>query len=187
MSKYNITTFLSDLAASPNPNSNAAWYASDDIFATLQTAVFKYYKISAAESSAKADSSHYINGAPHDPFKDLGSVFHVYDLVFVYFFIAAGCTLLMMAILIALAKKNKCGGDYAAIALRGAVGFALALLAAVKGDYSAQEHFLYSPWMLPTVFLAVGVVVVVDGVLGYVFPAPGEDGGGRGGREHGQA
>ncbi|KAI4181642.1 MAG: hypothetical protein L6R41_006506, partial [Letrouitia leprolyta] len=67
MSKYNITTFLSDLAASPNPNSNAAWYASDDIFATLQTAVFKYYKISAAESSAKADSSHYINGAPHDP------------------------------------------------------------------------------------------------------------------------
>lgn len=171
VSKYNITSYLSNLAASGDPNSDEAYLALADIFASLQTAVFKFFKISAAESVVKASKSN-TDGAPKDPFKDLGSVFHVYDLVFVYFFVAAGCTLLMMAILIALAKKNKCAGDYAAIALRAIVGLALTLVAAVKGNYTAQEHFLFSPWMLPTVLLAIVIVVVVDGVLGYVLPAP---------------
>ncbi|KAL8926704.1 MAG: hypothetical protein Q9208_002778 [Pyrenodesmia sp. 3 TL-2023] len=72
-------------------------------------------------SVTKASKSSYTIGAPKDPLKNLGSVFHVYDVVFVCFFVAAGCALLTMAILIALTKKNKCAGDYAAIALRAVV------------------------------------------------------------------
>lgn len=169
-SKYNITSYLGDLAASGDPTSDDALFAAGEILAVMYTEVLKYFKISAAKSATKASS--FTDGGPKDPFKDIDSILHVYDLVFVYFFVAAGCTLLMMAVLIALAKKNKCSGDYAAIALRAVVGVGLACVAAVKGNYTAQEHFLYSPWMLPTVLLAIGLVVVLDGVLGYLLPAP---------------
>ncbi len=170
-SKYNVTTFLSRLAASGDPNSAAARYASADIFATLETAALKYFHIEGAKAAVKTSAS-YTTGAPKDPFKDLKSVAHVYDLVYVYFFVAAGCTLLMMAALIAVSKRNKCLGDYVAVALRGTVGFALACVAGVIGNYNPHTRYLYSPWMLPTVMLAIGSVVVLDGVLGYFLPAP---------------
>lgn len=44
------------------------------MFATLQTAVLKFFKISAAKSATKASSSSYKVGAHKDPFKDLNCV-----------------------------------------------------------------------------------------------------------------
>ncbi|KAL8761960.1 MAG: hypothetical protein Q9184_001974 [Pyrenodesmia sp. 2 TL-2023] len=128
--------YLDNYAASGNLYSDEACFAVDKIFG--------FFKISAGESMTKASKSSYTDGAPKDPLKEIGSVFHVYDLVFVYFFIAAGFTLLTMTILIALTKKNKSAGDYAAIALRAIVGLALTLVAAVERNYTAQEHFLFS-------------------------------------------
>ncbi|KAL8872026.1 MAG: hypothetical protein Q9174_002269 [Haloplaca sp. 1 TL-2023] len=170
-SKYNVTTFLNSLAASGNPNSSQARYASSDIFATLETAALKYFHIEGAKAAVKTSAS-YTAGVPKDPFKDLKSVAHVYDLVYVYFFVAAGCTLLMMAALIAISKRQKCLGDFVAVALRGTVGFALACVAGVIGNYDPHTRYLYNAWMLPTVMLAIGGVVVLDGVLGYFLPGP---------------
>lgn len=168
--KFNVTQYIYDLAAESEWDSEAAYVAVDGIFGTLINATFKFFKIQASKkdlSQKPKDSA-----VKPDPLTDLYNVLKVYDLVFVYFFIAAGLTLIMMAILIALAKKGKCAGDYAAILLRLVVGCALAMISIVKINTAAQQRFLYSPWMLPSVLLGLFVVVVLDGIFGWVLPAP---------------
>lgn len=170
VSKFNVTQYIYDLAAESKWDSEAAYVAVDGIFGTLINATFKFFKIQASKkdlSQKPKDSA-----VKPDPLTDLYNVLKVYDLVFVYFFIAAGLTLIMMAILIALAKKGKCAGDYAAILLRLVVGCALAMISIVKINTAAQQRFLYSPWMLPSVLLGLFVVVVLDGIFGWVLPAP---------------
>lgn len=168
-SKYDITPYLADLKNTTDAFSDQANNAVYNIIDTLINAVLKYFKISVSKSTTKKEAH---NPSLKDPLNDLYSALEVYDLVFVYFFVAAGLTLILMAVMIFLAKKGKCAGDYAAIGLRVSVGAALACIAAIKHDYTAQQHFLYSPWMLPTVLLGFLVVVLADGVLGYVLPAP---------------
>ncbi|KAI4094109.1 MAG: hypothetical protein LQ339_007570 [Xanthoria mediterranea] len=119
-----LGTFASDMYT--DFGADASKYNVTTFLSTLAT---------RAKATVKASAS-YKTGAPKDPFKDLKSVAHVYDLVYVYFFVAAGCTLLMMAALIAVSKRNKCLGDYVAVALRGTVGFVLACVVGVIGNYN---------------------------------------------------
>ena len=168
--KFNVTQYIHDLAAESKWDSDAAFAAVDGIFGTLINATFKFFKIQASKkdlAQTPKDST-----VKPDPLTDLYNALKVYDLVFVYFFIAAGFTLVMMAVLIALAKKGKCAGDYAAILLRLVVGCGLAMISIVKVNTAAQQKFLYSAWMLPSVLLGLFVVVVLDGIFGWVLPAP---------------
>ena len=165
--KFNVTQYIYDLAAESEWDTEAAYAAVDGIFGTLINATFKYFKIQASQK----DTQKYLSIKP-DPFTDLYNVLKVYDLVFIYFFIAAGLTLVTMAVLIGLAKKGKCAGDYAAILLRLVVGCGLAMITIVKVNTAAQQNFLYSAWMLPSVLLGLFIVVVLDGIFGWVLPAP---------------
>ena len=172
-SKYNISSYLTSLKDAGDPNSDKAIEAFYNIFFTLANAALKFFKISEPKASSKTNPFDTTTPSlPKDPSKVYSSQLHVYDLVFVYFFVAAGITLIMLSILITIAKKNKCAGDWAAIALRAVVGVGLALVAAVKGNLTFQEHYMYTPWMVPTVLLSLIVVVGADGVFGYVFAAP---------------
>ena len=165
--KFNVTQYIYDLAAKSEWDTEAAYAAVDGILWTLINATFKYFKIQAS----KKDTQKYLS-IKADPFTDLHNVLKVYDLVFIYFFIAAGLTLVTMAVLIGLAKKGKCAGDYAAILLRLVVGCGLAMISIVKVNTAAQQNFLYSAWMLPSVLLGLFIVVVLDGIFGWVLPAP---------------
>lgn len=167
--KYNVTSYLTDLESTSDLLSDEAGYDIYEVMYTLVNAVLKYFKIQAAKAVTEKKA---LDPSTKDPSSDLESALDVYDLVFVYFFVAAGLTLIFMALLIALNKKGKLGtGDWAAIALRTAMGLALALISLVATNYTAQGNFLDSVWMLPTVMMALLVVVVVDGVFGWVFPA----------------
>ena len=66
-------------------------------------------------------------------------------------------------------------GDWIGVAVRIVVGMGLAFVSLVKMDLNAEEVFLYSAWMLPTVMLGWGVVVLVDGLVGWILPAKGGD------------
>lgn len=59
----------------------------------------------------------------------------------------------------------------------GIGGAGLALVTIVKTNDTREEQFLCSPWMLPTVILEIGAVVVLDGMLGWVMRAVPEEGG----------
>lgn len=170
LSKFNVTQYIYDLAES-EWDSDAAWVAVNDILGTLINATFKYFKIQASKKDL-SQSQPKDSAVKPDPLTDLYNALKVYDLVFVYFFIAAGLTLILMAVLIALAKKGKCAGDYTAILLRLVVGCGLAMISIVKVNTAAQQNFLYSAWMLPSVLLGLFVVVVLDGIFGWVLPAP---------------
>ena len=168
-SKYNVTDYLLKIQDSGDAMSDDALGAADDVVNTVTKAALKFFKISQSKAAEKAAE---YSDAPKSSIDSLLNILHVYDLVFVYFFVAAGITLITLGVMIALAKKKKVLGDYVAIGLRCVVGVGLAGVAGLLANEDAQKNFLQSAWMLPTVLIGILVVVVVDGVAGYVLPAP---------------
>lgn len=164
---YNVTSFISDIKKEKDPQSEKALSAVTGLLGTLINATFKFFKIQASKRTAKTDDKKVKN-----PIAELDKVVKVFDLVFIYFFVAAGVTLIIMAVLIALAKKGKCAGDYAAIILRLLVGVALTMITVVKANPNLQDQFLFSAWILPSVLLGLFIVVLLDGIFGWILPAP---------------
>lgn len=164
---YNVTSFITAIKKEKDPSSSNTLSAVAGLLGTLVSATFKFFKIQTSKNTAKTDDKKV-----KDPLAELDKVVKVYDLVFVYFFIAAGLTLIIMAVLIALAKKGKCAGDYAAIILRLLVGVALTMITVVKANQNLQDQFLFSAWILPSVLLGLFLVVVLDGIFGWLLPAP---------------
>ena len=89
-----------------------------------------------------------------------------FSTVFFYFFIAAGLTLILLAVLFFLGKRRKSRGEYLSIGLRVLVGIALSLVAIMGRDLLAENplgksldgvNYFYSAWMLPTVLLTYGL------------------------------
>ena len=168
VSKYNITPWLDLLRESTDPDD--VYYYADEIWTIFVNATFKFFKISA---SKKAEKTAEISG-DKDAYGALINALQVYDLVFVYFFLAAGLTLIIMAILMVLSKKRMVLGDWLGVALRAVMGIGIALIAVVSANTDRQTVFLYSPWMVPCVMLGLLVVVLAEGVLGWVLPAKRE-------------
>lgn len=166
--KSNISSAFDALAASVDIDSRQASDALSEIVGLILRSIFQFFNLKAPKKDTMIAVS---PDTPKDPLSEVNAVLHVYDLVFVYFFVAAGCTLLMLSLLIALAKKNKCLGDYVAIVVRVIMGLGLASVATLKANPLRLERFLMSPWILPTVVLALAVVVFLDGLFGYLLPA----------------
>lgn len=164
---YNVTSYITAIKQEKDRSSTNTLNAVLGLLGTLVNATFKFFKIQTSKNTAKPADKKI-----KDPVAELGKVVKVYDLVFVYFFIAAGLTLIIMAVLIALAKKGKCAGDYAAIILRLLVGVALTMITVVKANPNLQDQFLFSAWILPSVLIGLFLVVVLDGIFGWLLPAP---------------
>ncbi|KAL8804118.1 MAG: hypothetical protein Q9182_002751 [Xanthomendoza sp. 2 TL-2023] len=176
--KYNVTGYLNTLRQSTDSSSDVAVDSAFEVLVTLVNAALKFFHIQAAEKTTKEPLA---GGEDKNPYADLGNALIVYDLVFLYFFVAAGLTLVFMALLIFLNKRGRLvKGDWLGIGLRVVVGTGIACVSIVKTSYTAEERFLYSPWMIPTVMLGLGLVVTVDGILGWVLPAEGMEGKGKG-------
>ncbi|KAL9613491.1 MAG: hypothetical protein Q9167_001987 [Letrouitia subvulpina] len=174
LSKFNITGYLTDLINEPDGATEGAAVAATEILVTLINALFKFFKIQASKKEIKNEEA---AGLKVDPLTSLENAIAVYDLVFVYFFVAAGLTLVIMALLMVLSKRKKVLGDWLGVALRLALGVGISLVAIVKTNFNAKDNFLSSAWMLPCVMLGLLVVVVAEGILGWVLPAPRQDGG----------
>ncbi len=170
--KYNVTGFLHTLKTSDDASSEVAVDAAFGVLLTLVNATLKFFKVEAAQKTTREP----LVGDAKDPYTDLGNALIVYDLVFLYFFLAAGLTLILLAVLNILNHRGKwVRGDWISVGVRVFVGMGLAFVSLVKMDLDAEEVFLYSAWMLPTVMLGLGVVVLVDGVAGWILPARGGD------------
>ncbi|KAL8769546.1 MAG: hypothetical protein Q9209_004477 [Squamulea sp. 1 TL-2023] len=138
--KTNVTGYLDTLRNSGDASSDVAVDAAYEILLTLVNATLKFFKIQAAQKTTKDP----IVGEAKDPDSDLGNALIVYDLVFLYFFVAAGLTLILMAVLMILNKKGRwVKGDVIGIAVRIIVGTGLALVALVKTNITSEEQFLY--------------------------------------------
>jgi hypothetical protein len=80
-------------------------------------------------------------------------------LVFVYFFVAAGLTLLLLNILNAINRPNKTLGGKIRVGIVSIIGVGLASVAAVVNT-NAGFAFAQSPWVLPTVALTFVVGMI---------------------------
>jgi len=89
----------------------------------------------------------------------LNEISAVFTTVFLYFFIAAGCTLLLLSVMYYFGKKHKTRGELASVATRFVVGAGLALIATmyVPEDGVVLSKYIFSAWILPTVTLGYGL------------------------------
>ena len=95
--------------------------------------------------------------------QELAGIFALFYTVFLYFFLATGLTLIILAVLFWTGKRRKLRGEILSIGFRIAIGLGLCLLACMDlpslqaNDSSAINTYLYSPWILPTIVLAYGL------------------------------
>ncbi|KAI4249926.1 MAG: hypothetical protein LQ352_005475, partial [Teloschistes flavicans] len=115
--RFNVTASLQDLAHAGDAGGEVAMDKAMEVLVVLVNATLRFFKIQPAHASASAAastapgpdpattssassaSSSTTGTAMVDPYTDLGNALIVYDLVFVYFFAAAGITLCLLAIL----------------------------------------------------------------------------------------
>lgn len=77
----------------------------------------------------------------------------LFNTVFYFFFIAAGCVLIVLGILYWCGKKHKSWGESASIVTRIVAGIGLGLVAVVHTNTVALRNYILSPWLIPTVAL----------------------------------
>ncbi|PGH08235.1 hypothetical protein GX51_01389 [Blastomyces parvus] len=102
--------------------------------------------------------------------KEVSSKFYV---LFAYFFIAAGLTLVFLASLHWFGKTHKTRGEVLSIVLTTLIGAGLAFISmfvTVAKNAAAVEEtpfssFLISGWIVPTVVLTYGLVIVIDNLI----------------------
>ena len=107
-----------------------------------------------------------------EPIEYVAGVGELFHTVFLYFFIAAGFTLIILAVLFWVGKRRKLRGEILSVLVRIFAGVGLALLALmalpslqdVVND-SSFDIYINSPWMLPTVLLTYGVGKFLVGSL----------------------
>ncbi|KAL8883212.1 MAG: hypothetical protein Q9192_007352 [Flavoplaca navasiana] len=169
--KYNVAGYLHTMRKSEDASSEVAVDAAFGVLLTLVNATLKFFKIEAAQKTTQQTP---LVGDAKDPYTNLGNALITYDHVSLYFFLAAGLTLILLPVLNILNHRGKwVKGDWIGLGARVVVGLGLAFVSLVKMDLDVEEVFLYSAWMLPTVMLGLGTVVLVDGVAEWILPATG--------------
>lgn len=80
------------------------------------------------------------------------ALMNVFGTVFVYFYIAAGCFLIALAVMYWFGKTQKTLGEWLSILLRTVVGAGLAVLCLFSFTSGATtEAFIFSSWQIPVV------------------------------------
>lgn len=90
-----------------------------------------------------------------DSFAETAKLLKVIQTVFLYFFIAAGVSLILLGALGAISKPPKTLGGYARNIGNFVVGTGLCLLS-IMSITEAGGNYVVSPWILPTVCLSFG-------------------------------
>jgi hypothetical protein len=141
-----ITEFLGTLKESDG-NSTAFSNAAVSIYDAGFEWVTENFGIEPPESSLKNGNA-------------IEGIFTLFYTIFLYFFLAAGGALIILAVLYWIGKRRKLRGEVISIGFRIVIGTGLCLLALMglpvfqNQDNSAINTFLYSPWVLPTVVLS---------------------------------
>lgn len=142
-------TSLSNITVTPY--NSTEWQAEaypilTDLLYGVFNAIFQQFGVEGPESH-----DHDANESLDDKTNALVNVF---GTVFIYFYIAAGSLLVVLAILYWFGKTNKTLGEWLSIILRTVVGIGLALLCLFSfSDSAASQHLLFSSW-------PVGIVVI---------------------------
>ena len=86
-------------------------------------------------------------------------IYNLISTAYLYFFIAAGSALLVLAVLLWLGKRHKSAAEYSSIVVRVAVGSAVCLstLMYLPSQQDKFVTFVESGWTLPMLMLSLGL------------------------------
>lgn len=87
----------------------------------------------------------------------------VFSLTYGYFFISIGLVVILCCVIAGVNTRAKSRVQWARLIASGGIGCGLCLLSAAGGTRQGQA-FAFSPWLLPTVTISLGVVVVLNSV-----------------------
>jgi low temperature requirement protein LtrA len=135
--------------AQSNGNETIVGNAYYDLIGQVATFVSKGYLVEIPEGT---------NGEEATGGDNLDAIIGIYGTIFLYFFICAGLTLVMLAVLFLLNKRYKTRLEYISMAVRLMVGIAVTLITIMYGTTgNAFANYFLSAWMAPTVVLAYGL------------------------------
>ena len=105
-----------------------------------------------------------------NPVDKYWAIILIFRVVYIFFFACAGSVLMVLAVMYWFGKSHKSRGEWASIFVRFFIGLALTLLSIIAHDYDGQtksywSNYITSPWILPTVVLGYGLVIVIDNLL----------------------
>lgn len=96
-----------------------------------------------------------------------------FQVVFEYFYIAAGCLLLVLAVMYWFGKTKKRADEWASIGARLLVGMALPCVSAVafleKNNSMTDFRFTRSGWIIPVVTFSYLAVLTADNIICAIF------------------
>ncbi|CAG8983789.1 hypothetical protein HYALB_00006754 [Hymenoscyphus albidus] len=121
------------------------------LFATVQDSIFNSFNI---EPPAPAGSEMTIV----DPKEEWERHLEAFMFIFVYFFVAAGIMLILMNTLNVISRAHMTKGDYFRVTVYFSTGILLSGVASTVTNTKGFE-FAQSPWVLPTVAIALGFVM----------------------------
>jgi hypothetical protein len=98
---------------------------------------------------------------PTDTDNNIYAILNLFEVVFIYYFVFAGLTLMLLAALFLLGKRHKLRGEILSVGVRVFFGLGLSLVAvmaapalgATTDPNSSLHKFMFSAWLLPTVLL----------------------------------
>ncbi|PBP26014.1 hypothetical protein BUE80_DR003085 [Diplocarpon rosae] len=118
------------------------------LFAVIQDSIFDGFGIEPPE----------VENTDPDPNEEWSKNADAFKLIFIYFFVASGITLILMNALNFLSRPKPTRGDYGRIFVNFVLGAGLASLASIVNTTEGFEY-AQSPWILPTVALAFVLVM----------------------------
>lgn len=122
-----------------------------ELFFGVTNFIFNNFGVEGAESKTMEEES---QDALVENASKLEALVNLFNTVFAYFFIAAGCFLIILAVMYWFSKTKKTGGEWASIVVRVVAG--MGLLPALSVAFSSSNssgNFMTSPWPIPVVML----------------------------------
>ena len=142
---------------------NTAGPIVEDLFVGIENFIFQNFGIEVPESSTSKSES-----LTTAQLKQNNQYYNLFYTVFLYFYIAAGVFLVVLAILYWFGKQHKSRNEWLSILVRVIAGAGLTM-ASLANYYSptywSSYRFFSSAWPILVVVLGYFVVIVLDNLL----------------------
>jgi hypothetical protein len=144
LDSYNFTAAAANITRF-NLSTTEGYNHIEDIYNEMWTAL-DLFVFDNFDVEVPADAS---SATGQDKVDALASVFVT---VFLYYLIAAGCLLVVLAVLYWFGKTHKSRWEFGSIIVRASVGAALCLVS-ISYLYNTGSNLFFSPWMIPMVVM----------------------------------
>ncbi|KAK5120948.1 hypothetical protein LTR85_005732 [Meristemomyces frigidus] len=172
---WNATGIIADPNSAVGVSVNAAqWIYGTLIVVVLELAGFEGPESASDDTDGLTAVDFDLDATFEAVAKEQSKDESVFALTFVYFFVSVGLVVLLCTLLAALSKKQKTAVHCIRLAASAFVGVTLCLLATIAVTTSASSssyawaNYATSAWLLPTVVLALFLVVMLNSIR---FPA----------------